>query len=517
MNETYEKGLRLLLINIALGLGTFIQILDTSIANVAIPYIAGNLSVSTDEGTWVITSFSASNAIVLPLTGWLSDYFGRVRLFVWSVVLFALTSFLCGFSHSLTMLVICRVAQGAVAGSLIPLSQSLLMASNPPDKQGAALGFWGMVVIVAPIIGPILGGYITQEYTWPWIFYINVPIGLLSASVVWYYLRDKESQIIRNPIDWVGIALLSLGVGALQIMLDKGKDLDWFESNVIISLTIFSVIALLYFVIWTVYHPYPVVDFKFFKNRNFTIGTIATTVGYLFYFGSTVTTPLWLQTQENYTPFWAGVAVAPVGLAPFLLSMTIGKHMTKIDLRVISALSFAIFAASFYYQANFITEVSLSVIMWTRFFQGFGVAIFFLPLVQLTLGEIPKERYAAASGLFNFIRILVGSGFGTSLAIQLWTRLEIFHHARLTELITVYQPKTQYFYEKMKMVSAEFTPDIVNNVLEILITQQAFMLSTNDLSYLSACGFVLMIPMIFLCKKVMPKPILKNEPPPASH
>ena len=238
------------------------------------------------------------------------------------------------------MLVFFRVLQGAVAGSLIPLSQSLLMANNPAEKQGSALGFWGMIVIVAPIVGPILGGYIPDVYTWPWIFYINVPIGLISAFTVWYFLRDKESQLKRDPIDWVGIILLAIGVGCLQVMLDKGKDLDWFESNIIISLTIASAIALSYFAIWTYYQPFPVVDFSFFKNNNFVFGTVAITVGYLFYFGSTVVTPLWLQTEQNYTPFWAGVAVAPVGIVPFFLSTTIGNNLQRLDLRIFAALSF---------------------------------------------------------------------------------------------------------------------------------------------------------------------------------
>lgn len=511
MDEKFEKGWKLMLLNVAVGLGTFIQVLDTSIANVAIPYIAGNLSVSSDEGTWVITSFAASNAVVLPLTGWLSDYFGRVRLYVWSVLLFTFVSFLCGLSTSLTMLVFLRTVQGAVAGSLIPLSQSLMMASNPPEKQGAALGFWGMIVIVAPILGPIIGGYLTDVYSWPWIFYINVPIGLFSAVLTWYFLKNKESEIVRNPIDWVGLILLAIGVACLQIMLDKGKDLDWFESNVIITLTIVSAISLAYFGIWTYYQEYPIVDFSFFRNRNFAIGTICITVGFLIYFGSTVTLPLWLQTEQNYTAYWAGIAVAPVGLIPFFLSTTLGKNLYRFDLRVLAVLSFLFFAIAFFYQANFTTQVSLFHIMVTRFIQGFGVAIFFLPLVQLSLGEIPPAKYASASGLFNFIRILVGSGFGTSLSIELWTRLEIFHHARLTETLTAYQPATVEFFRKLYLYNPKFTKDVVNHVLDQQVEQQAFMLSTNDIAWLGAWMFIAIIPLIFLCKQVKlkapPRPI----------
>ena len=249
-----------------MGLGTFIQVLDTSIANVAVPYIAGNLSVSADQGTWVITTFAATNALVLPLTGWLSSFFGRVRLFVWSVILFAFTSFLCGLSTSLTMLVIFRFIQGAVAGSLIPLSQSLMMSSNPPRMKGMALGFWGMIVIVAPILGPIIGGYLTYNYSWPWIFYINVPIGLFSALTTWYFLKDKESEIVKNPIDWAGLFFLSVGIICLQIMLDRGKDLDWFRSNVIISLTLVSVVSLAYFLAsGTTFKSIPLLIFLFLR------------------------------------------------------------------------------------------------------------------------------------------------------------------------------------------------------------------------------------------------------------
>ncbi len=512
MAQEYEKGGRLILINLALGLGTFIQVLDTSIANVAIPYIAGNLSVSVDQGTWVITSFAVSNAIVLPLTGWLSDYFGRVRLFVYSVLLFALMSFLCGFSSSLTMLVVCRVLQGAVAGSLIPLSQSLIMDFNPPEKQGVALGFWVIIVIVAPVIGPILGGYLTDVYSWPWIFYINVPIGIFSATVIWAMLSKHESKLVRNPIDWWGLILLSTGVCCLQIMLDKGKDLDWFESNVIIALTAISVISLAYFAIWTKFQKYPIVDFSFFKDRNFAIGTFCVTVAYLLIFGSTVVIPLWLQTVQSYTAFWAGVAVAPIGIASILLTAPMGKNLNRFDLRKVAATSFFLFALGFFYQASLTSQASLFDVMLARFYQGFGLVIFFLPLVQLSLGAIPKERYASAAGLFNFIRILIGTGFGTSISIQMWNRLQIFHHERLSEDVTAYRPLTTQLYESLSHVNINFVPEVVNRLINGLVDQQAFMLSTNDLSWMGAWIFLLITPLPMLCKRVvMSKDVVVGE------
>ncbi len=503
MKTEYETGSRALILNIALGLGTFIQILDSSIANVAIPYIAGNLNVSVEQGTWVVTSFAVSNAIMLPLTGWLSNYFGRVRLFVWSVILFALTSFLCGLAFNLPMLVIFRVLQGGVAGSLIPLSQSLMVGHNSPENQGAALGLWGMIVIVAPVLGPIIGGYLTDEYSWPWIFYINVPIGLFSAIITWVMLKNHESPIIRQPIDWIGLFLLSFGISCLQIMLDKGKDLDWFESNIIITLTILSVISLAYFCIWNTYQKYPIVDFSFFKNRNFVVGTLCVSIGYLIYFGSAVTVPLWLQTQQNYTAYWAGVAVAPIGIISFLLSPVVGKYMQRIDSRILVACSFFLFSLGFFYQSNFTTQVSLATIMFTRFIQGAGVAIFFLPLVQLSLGGISSAKYASASGLFNFFRTLIGAGFGTALIVQLWTRLEIFHHARLGEALTSYRQLVTQFYRTLnELNSHSFTSDRIQRILDKLVEQQAFMLATNDLAWLGGWLFLFMIPLVFLCKPV---------------
>lgn len=505
MENHFYHGSKLFLLNIALGLGTFIQILDSSIANVAIPYIAGNLSVSTDQGTWVITSFAASNAVVLPLTGWLSDYFGRVRLFVYSVLLFSLMSFLCGFSTSLTMLVVFRVLQGAVAGTLIPLSQSLLISNSPREKQGSALGFWSMIVIVAPIVGPILGGYLTYQYSWPWIFYINVPIGLFSAIVTWILLKDHDTPIVRNPIDWAGLCLLSLGVACLQILLDKGKDLDWFDSNVIVTLAVIAAISLSYFIVWNMKAKYPIVNFSFFKYRNFLLGSIIITLGYLMFFGATVIVPLWLQTQQGYTAEWAGIAVAPIGIFPVLFSVLLGKNLQRFDLRAVVAVSFLLFAISFFYQSSFTTEIDIWTVMLARLMQGLGVVIFFVPLVQLSLGNIPNEQYASASGLFNFIRILIGSGFGTSLTVYFWFRFETFHYNRLGEYITKYRADILQFYEYLGDQNSLYTNDVIRGIINQGVEQQSFMLSTNDLSWFFAWVFIFMIPIPFFCKKIRKK------------
>ncbi|HJV97211.1 MAG TPA: DHA2 family efflux MFS transporter permease subunit, partial [Albitalea sp.] len=294
-------GSALALVTVGLSLGTFMQVLDTTISNVSIPAIAGDLAASPNQGTWVITSFAVSNAIMLPITGWLARRVGEVRLFVAATLLFTVASWLCGLATNLPMLIAFRVLQGAVAGPMIPLSQSLLLANYPPEKKGMALALWSMTVIVAPIFGPILGGWITDNISWPWIFYINIPVGFLSAFITWELLRQRDTETVRHPIDGVGLALLIVGIGCLQILLDKGNELDWFGSPLIVALAVVSAVALSFFIAWELTEAHPVVDLQLFRNRNFAIGTIVLSLAYLTFFGNVVILPLWLQTQMEYT------------------------------------------------------------------------------------------------------------------------------------------------------------------------------------------------------------------------
>jgi DHA2 family multidrug resistance protein len=350
MNKSPLSALSLVVLTFALGLGTFIQILDTSIANVAIPYISGDLAVSPQQGTWVITSFAVSNAIVLPLTGWLAGRFGGVKFFIYSTSLFSLASFLCGIAPTFHALVFFRVIQGAVAGSLIPLSQSLLLTYFPEERKGLALGFWSMVVVVAPVLGPVLGGWITDNYGWPWIFYINIPLGLLSAFLTWNILGGRDNVRDRTPIDVVGLCFLVIGVGAFQIFLDKGNELDWFGSNFIITLAILAVVFLTLFTAWSINTDYPVVNFSFFKDLNFLISTVLSALVYLVFFGTTVLIPLWLQTQQGYTAFMAGVAVMPIGLIPIFVSPILGQVLNLILVQQFyhSSINRANYVAPFY-------------------------------------------------------------------------------------------------------------------------------------------------------------------------
>jgi MFS transporter, DHA2 family, multidrug resistance protein len=493
------------LVTVALALATFMQVLDTSIANVAIPAISGDLGVSPTQGTWVITSFAVSNAIAVPLTGWLARRFGEVRLFAGAILLFTIASWACGLSNSIGMLIFFRVVQGAVAGPMIPLSQSLLLAIYPPEKKGTALALWSMTTLVAPICGPIFGGWITDNISWPWIFYINVPVGLLCAYIAWERLRSRETQTVKLPIDGIGLALLVTGVGCLQVMLDKGKELDWFHNSVIVTLAIVSVIALIALVIWELTEEHPIIDLQLFARRNFTAGAISISLGYMVFFGSVVILPLWLQTQLNYTSTWAGLATAPTGILAIVFSPWVGKNLTRIDGRYMATFSFAIFALCSFWRASYNTDASFEYIAMPQLVQGIAMAFFFVPLVSITLSGLPPDRIASASGLSNFLRILAGS-FGASLSTTLWDRRAAVHHAQLTEHISAYNPIANQSLDQLQSLGISAEAAYVS--IERTITNQAYMLSTIDVFWLAGWIFVALIPLVWLAKPLsVPKGI----------
>ncbi len=496
-NPPLLTGSKLVLLTFALSLGIFMNVLDVSIANVAIPTLAGNLAVSADDGTWVITSFAVSQAIMLPITGWLARRFGEVRLFVFSTVLFTIASVFCGLSVNLPMLIFFRVVQGAVSGPMIPLSQSILLANYPAHRKGFATSIWAMTAVVAPIAGPILGGWITDQYSWPWIFYINVPVGILSAGLTAYLLAGRDSAIKKIPIDKVGLALLIIGIGCLQVLLDKGNDLDWFHSNFIMSLAIISTIALSFLIVWEWTERYPIIDLRLFTERNFLIGTIGLTFGYMVYFSNVVIFPLWLQTQMDYTPTWAGLAAAPVGILPFLLSPIVGSYMHKIDLRVITSFGFIIFVITSFWQANFYTDVGFFQLITPRFVQGLGITFFFIPLSTIVISKLSPEQVASGLGVANFCRILGGS-FGTSISITLWNRREAFHQSRLVEHINNYNPVSHDMLNQLHILGLNHLASIA--ALTKIIINQAYMLSTDDIFWLSGCVFMTLIVIVWFAK-----------------
>jgi len=492
------QGGALAMLTLVLSLATFMLVLDSTIANVAIPTIAGDLGASSSQGTWVITSFGVANAISIPITGWLAKRFGEVRLFLIATLLFVLASWLCGIANSLEMLIVFRVLQGAVAGPIIPLSQSLLLNNYPPEKRGMALAFWSMTIVVAPICGPILGGWISDNIHWGWIFFINVPIGLAVVLISWKILEGRESRISHQPVNTIGLILLALGVGALQLMLDQGRELDWFNSTEIVVLTIIAAVGLIALIIWELTDDNPVVDVSLFKSRNFTVGCVSTSLAFLVYSGTVVLIPLLLQQVYNYTATWAGLAAAPVGLLPILLAPIIGKFGNKIDMRILITVSFMVYALTFYWRAvTFEPEITFMDVALPQFVQGLAVACFFMPLTTITLSGLPPEKMASASSLFNFLRTLAGS-IGTSLTTFIWYNREAVHHTQLTEVINPYNPISQQFFQTMG--SFGLSEEQTASYLARQITAQGFIIGANEIFLVSAITFISLVVIIWFAK-----------------
>lgn len=494
---------------LALSLAVFMNVLDSSIANVSIPAISGDMGVSPQQGTWVITSFAVANAISVPLTGWLTMRFGQVRLFVGSILLFVLASFLCGIAPSIETLIAARILQGAVAGPMIPLSQALLLSSYPPAKSGMALAFWGMTTLVAPIMGPLLGGWISDNYTWPWIFYINIPVGIFAAWATWSLYRERESAIRILPIDKVGLVLLVLWVGCLQLVLDKGKELDWFNSTEIIVLATVALVSFVYFIIWELGDDHPVVDLSLFKGRNFTSGVIAISVAYGLFFGSLVILPLWMQTQIGYTATEAGKIMAPVGIFAVLLSPVVGKLLPKIDARWVASTAFVIFAIVFFLRSKFTPEVDMLTLLIPTVIQGAAMAMLFIPLTSIILSGLPPERIPAAAGLSNFTRIMFG-GIGISVASTVWDSRTALHHAHLAEHVGAHNPALA---PSVQALMAQGLPEPAAwAYIERNLSVQASTTAATDIFWITAVMFVALIVLVWQAKR----PASANAPADAS-
>ena len=494
------------LATLGLALATFMQGLDITIANVSLPTIAGNLGASLTQSTWVITSFAVSNAIALPLTGFLSRRFGEVKLFVWATALFSLCSLLCGLATSMDELVLFRVLQGAVAGPMYPITQSLLVSIYPREKRGMALAILAMVTVVAPIAGPVLGGWITETYSWEWIFFINVPIGLFASSVVAGQLGHRVEQLRKARVDWVGLITLILGVGSLQVLLDKGNELDWFHSPLIMALAIVSAVSLAVFLIWELTDDEPIVDLRLFRHRNFAAGTLALVLAYAAFFSIGLLVPLWLQNTINYTSIWAGLATAPIGVIPVLLTFFVGKYATRFDLRWLAASAFIVMGLTCFMRGRFNVEVDFYHVAMAQLVQGLGVALFFMPILTILLSDLEGPEVSEGSGLATFLRS-VGGSFSASITTYIWTRGGVLNHANLTEHISAYNEDVRDGIVAAGGHLQQYAAEI-NGV----ISQQAMQISFNHL--FDALGFIFLglVAVVWLAKP----PFIKKAGPAAA-
>jgi DHA2 family multidrug resistance protein len=491
------QGAELILGTVALSLATFMNVLDTSIANVSIPAISGDLGVSPSQGTWVITSFAVANAISVPLTGWLTQRFGPVRLFVSSIVLFVIASWLCGLAPNIGMLIAFRVLQGFVAGPMIPLSQTLLLSSYPRAKAGTAMAMWAMTVLVAPVAGPLLGGWITDNISWPWIFYINIPVGLFAAAITWSIYRKRDPGSRKLPFDYVGLGLLVIWVGAMQIMIDKGKELDWFGSTQIVVLAAVAVIGFGFFLAWELTEEHPIVDLRLFFRRNFLMGTLSLSVAYGLFFGNVVLLPLWLQQYMGYTATWAGLATAPVGILAIIISPWVGKNVAKIDPRKLATVSFLGFALILVMRSHFNTQADFNTILIPTVIQGAAMAFFFIPLQAIVFSGLTPDRMPAAAGLSNFVRITAGA-IGTSLFTTIWENRAVLHHSELAENIT--SANSAATATLSQLGAAGYSSNQALATVNRMIDVQAYTLAVDDMFFISGLLFVALIVLLWLTK-----------------
>lgn len=495
-------GAALVVLTLGLALGSFIEVLDSTIANVAVPTLAGSYGVTASQGTWVISAYATTAAIGVPITGWLSRRVGEVRVFTGAVALFTLVSALCGMAPSLESLVVLRLLQGLASGPLMPLSQVILMRSFPENRRGLALALWGITVIVAPILGPVIGGWIIDHYSWPWIFYINIPTGLFSFAACTVLLRGRESARTHTPIDFASLAMLVLGVGALQMLLDLGREHDWFASDFIVALAIIAFVMLGFLIIRELHSANPIVDLRLLRDRNFLIGALLTAAAMMTFSTVAVVLPLWLQTVMGYSAFQAGLALMPASLAALVLMPLVGANLNRFGLRTLSSAGFVFFSLALWLGSQYTLEASFSEIIRPGIGQGIGLAFFFVPLMSLALSRTPDDRLASASSLLNFLRTL-SAAFGTAVSITIWDRRATLHHAGLSEWISPYLPAASQFMGRLQALGMSRTVELAR--IDQLVAQRAYMLATNDIFYMSCVVFAVLAMLVWVTRPGLAK------------
>jgi len=495
-------------------LAVFMEVLDTSVANVSLPHIAGNLSAGVDESTWVLTSYLVSNAIVLPLTGWFSSLFGRKRFYMTCVAIFTVSSMLCGFAPSLEWLVIFRILQGAGGGALQPISQAILLESFPKEKQGMAMAMFGVGVVMAPIIGPTLGGWLTDSYSWRWIFLINIPVGVISLLLTFFLISDPpflKRKGLKDGIhiDFIGLGLLSVGLGFLQVVLDKGQREDWFESHFILACSVLAATGLLAAAAWELTRKDPIVDLRLLKNRNFFLATLTMFMLGVVLYGSTALLPIFLQTLLGYTALLSGLVLSPGGIMVVLMLPLVGRLVTRFDARWLVSFGVIIVAASLFHMATFNLDIDFRTAMMARIYQSAGMAFLFVPINVMAFYFIPKEKFNSATGIINLARNIGGS-VGIANVMTLLARRAQFHQGMLASHMTPFDPAYQAMVSgasRILYAAGSSYPDAemqAHGMAYGLMQRHATMLAFVDDFWLMGLTFLILIPLMFMMKKARP-------------
>ncbi len=509
------------LITASVMIPTMIEILDTSVANVALNHIQGSLSAGQEEVTWVLTSYLVANAVVIPMSGWIARFIGRKRYLLASLAVFTASSMLCGAATSLWEIVLFRIVQGIGGGGLQPMSQAILMETFPPRERGLAMGIFGMGIVVGPILGPLLGGYFTDSFSWRWIFYINLPIGILALFMIYSFIFDPPYQQLREKgekVDYIGLTLLCLGLGSLQMVLDKGQLEDWLNSDFILSFSMVAVVSLVLFVFWELRQKNPVLDLRIFKDATFAAGNAVLFVGFFSFFGSIVLLPIYLQTLLGYTAYDAGLVLGPAGAISLFILPLVGKATQRIDPRFLLGTGLLISAYALYYMSGFNLHIDFETAVISRVIQGLGMPFFFVSLSFVTMAYVPVERMNNASAIFNLLRNMGGS-FGVAFVTTLLARRAQFHQHRLVDHLSPYDPRLNIPFNELKDYfsatlggfadQTQFAGAVIYRALQ----REAASLAFNDAFFIQSWLFLGLLGLLWIIRK----PPMGPRTAPAGH
>jgi DHA2 family multidrug resistance protein len=494
------------IVSLSVVFATFMEVLDTTVVNVSLPHIAGSMSATVEEGTWTLTSYLVANAIILPMTGWLARQFGRKRLLLTAVVGFTSASFMCGLAPNMTTLIIFRVIQGASGGTMQPLSQAIMLEAFPPEDRGKAMAFWAVCIVTAPILGPVIGGWLTDTYSWRWVFYINIPVGMVSLIMAKLFVFDPP-YLKGKPqsIDYWGIGMLAVGMGALQIMLDKGQQEDWFSSDFIAVLAVIAVVLLLSFLVRELFARHPIIDLRVFRDHTYAVGVfMISTVGFVLY-GSLVLLPIILQTLLGYPSLQAGIAMAPRGIGSLLFTPVVGTVLGRFGARKFLALGILICAFTLFWFGFLNLNAGYWDFFWPQFIQGISMSMLFVPMTTITMDAIPKEEMGNATSIFNLMRNIGGS-IGIATAATMLERSRQVYINILGAHVTPYSLGSQQMLEQMRSAMMAGGSDSVtatqraHSLLFGMVQRQATMLSFLDLMKLFGGLFILIVPLILIAK-----------------